>query len=164
MRLFLKTVCVICVICGLIVVLGRAQSDTFFSEWRPNSDTRGIRFVGNKACVDCHPREAAQLNTPMAQALEVAPDCKIVTARNRLTFKNGNYTYELSRQGNNVVYTVSDGANSISKPILYCFGQGHIGQTYLFRHNDILYETRVSYFQKIGKLDFTIGHRQTVPS
>ena len=80
----------------------------------------------------------------------MAPDCKIVTARNRLTFKNGNYTYELSRQGNNVVYTVSDGANSISKPILYCFGQGHIGQTYLFRHNDILYETRVSYFQKIG--------------
>ena len=113
MTLITKTICALCVICGLIAILCQAQSDTFFSEWRPNSETRGIRFVGNKACVDCHPREAAQLNTPMAQALEVAPDCKIVTARSRLTFKNGNYTYELTRQGSNVVYTVSDGTNSI---------------------------------------------------
>ena len=95
----------------------------------------------------------------MAQALEVAPDCKILTARGRLTFKNGHYTYELSRQGKNLTYTVSDGAKSISTPILYCFGQGHVGQTYLFRHNDVLYETRVSYFQKLRELDFTIGHR-----
>ena len=65
-----KIICAFCVICGLLVALSYAQSDTFFSEWRPNSETRGIRFVGNKACVDCHPREAAQLNTPMAQALK----------------------------------------------------------------------------------------------
>ena len=164
MSLFLKAICVICVICGLIVALGRAQTDNFFSEWRPNSDTRGIRFVGNKACVDCHAREASQLTTPMAQALEVAPDCKIIAARGKLTFKNGNYTYAIARDGKNITYTVSDGVNNISTPILYCFGQGHIGQTYLFRHNDVLYETRVSYFQKIAKLDFTIGHRTNVPS
>ena len=158
-----RIVLIICVICGL-VLLGRAQSDTFFSEWRPNADTRGIKFAGSKACVDCHSREAAQLSTPMAQALEVAPDCKILTARGRLTFKNGNYTYEITRRGQNVTYTVSDGANSISKPILYCFGQGHIGQTYVFRHNDVLYETRVSYFQKVRELDLTIGHRTTIPA
>jgi hypothetical protein len=63
-----KVIGVICVICGFIVTLCRVQTDTFFSEWRPNADTRGIKFVGNKACVDCHPREAGQLNTPMAQA------------------------------------------------------------------------------------------------
>ena len=160
----LKTSCLICLVCGLIATLSRAQSDTFFSEWRPNSDTRGIRFVGNKVCAGCHAREAAQLNTPMAQALEVAPDCKIVTSRGRLTFKNGNYSYEISRQGKNLTYTISDGAHSISNPILYCFGQGHVGQTFLFRYNDVLYETRVSYFQKLQKLDFTIGHRQTAPT
>src|ERR1043165_8040842 len=122
MTLAFKTIAGICVICGLLVVFVRAQSDNFFSEWRPNADTRGIHYVGNKVCADCHPKEAAQLTTPMANALEVAPDCKIVNARSRLTFKNGNYTYDLSRQGNNVVYTISDGTNSISKPILYCFG------------------------------------------
>ena len=160
MNLTLKIVCIVGVICGPVL----AQSDTFFSEWRPNADTRGIRFVGSKACVDCHPREAAQLMTPMAQALEVAPDCKIVSARGRLTFKNGDYSYEISRRGKNLNYTVSDGKNTIATPILYCFGQGHIGQTYLFRRNDVLYETRVSYFEKLRALNFTIGHRTNVPT
>jgi Cytochrome c554 and c-prime len=163
-KAILIIISVICVVCGLIIVLGHAQSDTFFPEWRPNSDTRGIGFVGNKACVDCHAREASQLNTPMAQALEVAPDCKILTARGKLTFRNGPYTYELARQGKSVIYSVTDGVNTISEPVLYCFGQGHIGQTYLFRHQDVLYETRVSYFQKLRELDFTIGHRSSVPS
>jgi hypothetical protein len=123
-----------------------------------------LKFVGSKACVECHKAEAIQLNTPMAQALEVAPDCRIVAARGRLTFRTGPYTYAISRQGKDILYTISDGANTISKPILYCFGQGHVGQTYLFRHNDVLYETRVSYFQKLGQLDFTIGHRRSVPT
>ena len=160
----LTRISAICVICGLIVVLCEAQSNNLYSEWRPNADTHGIRYVGAKACVGCHPKEAAQLMTPMAQALEVAPDCKIVTARGRLTFRNGPYTYELSRKGNSVVYSVTDGVNTITKPILYCFGQGHVGQTYVFRHNDTLYETRVSYFQKLSELNFTIGHRTSVPT
>ena len=67
MSLILKIFCVICVICGLVVAQ-KETPDTFFSEWRPNSDTRGIRFVGNKVCADCHPREAVQLTTPMANA------------------------------------------------------------------------------------------------
>ena len=167
MSLLLKTVALICVICGLVVVLGRAQTDkpdTFFSEWRPNFDTHGIRYVGNKSCVDCHAREAAELTTPMANALEIAPDCRILAARNRLTFKNGNYTYGLARQGTEITYTVSDGVKNIRTPILYCFGEGQVGQTYVFRYNDMLYETRISYFQKLNKLDFTIGHRPNVPA
>lgn len=151
------------IFCGFIVILCQTRSDTLFSEWRPNADTAGVKFVGNQACIDCHAREAMQLTTPMAQALEVAPDCRILSARARLTFKNGNYTYEISRQGGNVVYTVSDGVNRVVNPILYCFGQGHVGQTYLFRYHDVLYETRVSYFQKLQSLDFTIGHRTSVP-
>jgi Cytochrome c554 and c-prime len=149
---------------GVVGVFGHAQRENIFSDWRPNSNTQGVRYVGSKACLECHKAQASQLNTPMGQALEVAPDCRIINARGRLTFKNGPYTYELARQGKSVVYTVSDGANSVAKPILYCFGQGHVGQTYLFRHNDVLYETRVSYFEKIQELDFTIGHQPTVPT
>lgn len=99
----------------------------------------------------------------MAQALEVGPDCRIVTAKGKLTFRNGPYTYAIAREGNSIVYSVSNGANSVSKPVLYCFGQGHVGQAFLFRHNDVLYETRVSYFEKLRGSDFTIGHRPAVP-
>jgi Cytochrome c554 and c-prime len=154
----------ICVIGVLVGVFGHAQQDNIFSDWRPNSSTRGVRYVGNKACIECHAAQAPQLTAPMGQAMEVAPDCRIITARGNLTFKNGPYTYELARRGKSVLYTVSDGEKNISTPILYCFGQGHIGQTYLFRHNDLLYETRVSYFEKLRKLDFTIGHKPSIPT
>lgn len=151
-------------ICGLIVTVCHAQQDNFFSEWRPNFPTRGIRYVGNQSCVECHKEQAGQLHTPMGQALEVAPDCRIVSAKGKLTFRNGSYTYSIAREGNSITYNISDGANSITKPILYCFGQGHVGQTFLFRHNNMLYETRVSYFEKIRGLDLTIGHRPAPPA
>jgi hypothetical protein len=157
-------VCALVCIGGIHSFVSQTRIEDLFSEWRPNSDTRGIRYVGNKVCVECHSAEATQLATPMAQALEAAPDCRILSARGRLTFRNGPYSYVISSQGKVILYTVNDGVNTISKPILYCFGQGHIGQTYLFRHNGVLYETRVSYFQKIRDLDFTIGHRRSVPT
>ena len=155
---FLKTFIV------LLCVVAQAQTDDIFSDWRPNSDTRGVRYVGDKTCVECHVAQGQQLKTPMGQALEVAPDCSIINARGRLAFKNGAYSYEIAREGKSVIYKVSDGVKNITTPILYCFGQGHIGQTYLFRYNDVLYETRVSYFQKVRRLDFTIGHRTSVPA
>jgi len=141
-----------------------AQSENPFIDWRPNSETRGVRYVGSKACVKCHAAQANQLNAPMGQAMEVAPDCRIVQSRGPLKFRNGTYTYEISLQEKDVLYKVSDGVKSISKPILYCFGQGHVGQTFIFRNNDVLYETRVSYFAKIQNLDFTIGHRRAIPT
>lgn len=149
---------------GVPSLVSQTRGQQIFPDWRPNSDAHGIRYVGSKACVKCHVAEASQLTTPMAQALEVPPDCGIVSARRRLTFRNGPYTYAISRQGKGILYTVNDGTKTITEPILYCFGQGHIGQTYLFRHNDVLYETRVSYFQRIRDLDFTIGHRRSVPT
>lgn len=127
-----------------LVVLCYGRQGNFFSEWRPNANTRGIRYVGNHACVECHKEQAGQLHTPMGQALEIAPDCRIVTAKGKLTFRNGPYTYSLAREGQQITYSISDGKSSVTKPILYCFGQGHVGQTFLFRHNDKLYETRVS--------------------
>jgi len=160
----LNRVAGVCVIGFFLGAFGYAQRENIFTDWRPNLNTQGVRYVGSKACLECHKAQASQLNTPMAQALEVAPDCRIITARGKLTFKNGPYTYELSRRGKSVVYTVSDGTKSITEPVLYCFGQGHVGQTYLFRRNNTLYETRVSYFEKLRKLDFTIGHQPTVPT
>jgi cytochrome c554/c'-like protein len=147
-----------------LVILCQAQQNNFFSEWRPNADTRGVRYVGSRTCVECHKEQAMQVHTPMAQALEVAPDCRIVTAKGKLTFRNGPYTYTVAREGSSIVYSVSDGKDTITKPVLYCFGQGHVGQTFMFRHKDMLYETRVSYFEKLGTLDFTIGHRTETPA
>jgi hypothetical protein len=94
----------------------------------------------------------------MGQALAPASNCQILRTHPRLTFRSSPYSYQIVRQGNRSIYTVTDDVNAISEPILYCFGQGKIGQTYVFKHKGMFYETRVSYYKETQNLDFTTGH------
>lgn len=144
---------------------GQVRPNNPLSKWRPARDYSGVRYVGSSRCAQCHAsKTSAQLATPMAHAMETTADCQILSAHPRLTFRNGPYSYQIMRQGNRSIYTVSDGANTISEPILYCFGQGVAGQTYIFQHNGALYESRVSYFQGLKNLDITILHPRSVPT
>ena len=140
------------------------QESNRLANWRPSGDAAGIRYVGSAKCAQCHAdKVSTQRNTPMAHALEPIPDCEILIQNSRLTFRNGRYSYQIARQGNRSIYTVSDGENRVSEPLLYCFGN-KIAQTYLFRRDGVLYETRVSYYQQIRKLDFTVGQPHRVPT
>jgi Cytochrome c554 and c-prime len=144
---------------------GQMQQNDPLTKWRPTRDYSGIGYVGSSVCAKCHASKArTQLATPMARALETTADCQILITRPRLTFRNGPYSYQITRQGDRSIYTVSDGVNTISEPILYCFGQGVAGQTYIFRHNGSLYESRVSYFQELKNLDITILHPRAAPA
>lgn len=128
------------------------------SKWRPHGYS-DISYVGSGACARCHTAESpTQAATPMAKALAPAADCQILSSYPRLTFRNGSYSYQIVRQANRSIYTVADGVNAISEPLLYCFGVGKVGQTYIFKHNGLFYETRVSYYQETQNLDFTTGH------
>jgi len=146
---------------------GRAQtrSDDTLSKWRPARDYSGVAYVGAGACAECHAKEArAQASTPMGHASERPSDCEVLKSRAPLTFRNGPYTYRITREGERFNYTVGDGANTITEPILFCFGEGVAGQTYILRHEGTYYESRVSYFQSIRNLDITIQHPRGVPS
>ena len=81
-----------------------------------------------------------------------------------MTFRNGRYTYEIRRGGASSVYTVGDGVSTISEPVLFCFGEGAAGQTYIFRHRGAYYESRVSYFREPDRLDITIEHPRAEPA
>src|SRR6266508_3356123 len=62
------------------------------------------------------------------------------------------------------LYTITDGTHTFSEPILYSFGQGKAGQTYIFRHNGELHESRVSFYKDLKGLDWTMGYQLTLPS
>jgi hypothetical protein len=135
------------------------------SDWRPTDDSPGIRYVGTRACAQCHKHQAAtQPATPMAHALESTSECQVLRERPRMTFREGPYSYQIVRQDTRSIYTVSDGINKISEPILYCFGRGRAGQTYVLQHGGVLYECRLSYYQTIQNLDLTIGQTTAVPA
>jgi hypothetical protein len=148
---------------SLSLTLAQSQRDPF-SRWRPTHELAGVRYVGSDACAQCHaPQTTRRQANPMSRALEPVENCDVLKAHPRLSFRNGAYNYQIVREGNRSSYTISNGANSISEPILFCFGQGKAGQTYVFQHKGVFYESRVSYYQEIQDLDFTILHPRSPP-
>ncbi|HYP28660.1 MAG TPA: multiheme c-type cytochrome [Blastocatellia bacterium] len=143
---------------------GQQQANNLFSRWRPTQDYSGIGYVGSQVCARCHSAQAGQLDTPMAHAMRAAADCNILSMNARLTFRIGPFTYQITRQGDRSIYSVSDGVNTISEPILFCFGKGEAGQTYLFQRNGLYYESRVSYYPRLQNLDITTQHPRSVPA
>ncbi|HEX8500080.1 MAG TPA: multiheme c-type cytochrome [Pyrinomonadaceae bacterium] len=144
---------------------GQARAGSPLARWRPGGrDNSGVRYVGSETCAGCHTQQAAQASTPMGRAAQAAPDCDILKTRPRMSFRQGRYTYQITREGAGSVYTVSDGVSQLSEPVLFCFGQGAAGQTYIFRHRGLYFESRVSYFRSLDGLDVTIEHPRAEPA
>lgn len=155
------------VVAGAWFFPGRSQNGerTSLQSWRPNQDTKGIRYVGSETCAECHEVETERYSSmPMARALSLPADCEVLAKNPRLSFRNGDYTYQITRQGGRSLYSVSNGSETIAEPILYCFGLGVVGQTYVFRHNGSLYESRVSFYRELKGLDVTIGQTRVPPT
>src|SRR4051812_23461571 len=144
-----------CAVAGL----GRAPEGDPLSRWRPGLDVSGVRYVGSEACARCHTRQAANFfSTPMARAAAPPAESRVLARHDRLSFRNGAYVYGVARENGRTVYTVGDGAATISEPVFYCFGEGVSGQTFVVRHDGEFYESRVSFFEGLGGLDVTILH------
>src|SRR5262249_15479920 len=125
----------------LLLVASNKTSGAQSPQFAPNPPATNSRYVGTAACAECHGSKAkAHASSSMARALSTAADCEILQANPQLKFRNGAWSYEIKREGNGSVYTVSDGANTFSTPILWCFGRGHSGQTYIIQRDGIYYE------------------------
>jgi hypothetical protein len=110
------------------------------------------------ACAPCHQRESARFSeSGMAQALQSARNSAILRANPKLTTKIGEYSYEISRAGDGSIYTVTDGKETMRVSLEWAFGQGAVGQTYLFQREGAWYESRVSYYSALRGLDATMG-------
>ncbi len=132
--------------------------------WRPTRIPAGVKFVGAQACVECHKSKVAvQEKSSMGLALELVAESPILSSHQRLTFRDGKFSYEIVRKGDQSIYTVTDGRETISEPILYSFGQGKAGQTYLLKYGGDYYESRVSFYADIKGLDLTLGYQDTRP-
>lgn len=102
--------------------------------------------------------------TLMAHAATRASESKVLRSHHNLSFRLGPYAYQIDSDQVCVSYTVSDGKRSVSEPLLFAFGSGAVGQTFVFKRNGSYYETRVSFYTSIGDLDITPGHRRSVPA
>lgn len=142
----------------------RAQGPVEGPSPAANRAPRRARYAGSDACVACHTTEASERSTPMGDALESVSSCNILRRHPDLSFRSGPYSYRIVRQGDKSLYTVTDGRESFSEPILWAFGLGQAGQTYVFERNGSYYESRVSFFNDTQSLDFTLGVDLSTPA
>src|ERR1041384_2610024 len=132
--------------------------------WNPRRVPVDTVFAGDQACGECHKKQFASANSSgMAQAMEPVGGSKILSENPKLSMHVGPYIYEITRNGKQSSYSVSDGKETISFPILYAFGQGKMGQTYVLERDGKFYESLVSFYSEPKALDFTIGAPRTVP-
>ena len=132
--------------------------------WHPRRSPTNVEFKGDQVCVECHKKQVVtQSQSAMGMAMEPVANSKVLAENPVMTFNSGPYTYEIRRKDKQSTYTVTDGKETISLPILYAFGQGKAGQTYVLQYEGAYYESLVSFYNELRGLDFTIGAPRTVP-
>src|SRR5438093_1019851 len=143
-----------------------ATADRIRSDgWWPTKGTPPRKdYVGSAACTQCHANHAAvQPTTSMARTATTAQNSSVLRRNGRLTFTKGPYSYEIVTDDRRSLYTVSDGTRSFSVPLIWAFGVGKVGQSFLFEKNGAFHEARVSYYDSVGTLGFTPGRAIEAP-
>src|SRR5580658_6068800 len=108
-------------------------------------------LAGDAGCITCHNAQTAHFRaTPMAQALERVDVCDILKQHPDLSFQEGPYQSRIVRQGDRSILTVTRGSETMTVPLLWAFGLGRAGQTYVFEYNGVFYESRISFFYVLG--------------
>lgn len=139
--------------------LGQLSTDDHLAEpgWWPRRKPADLKeFAGNAACAKCHSGIAAsQKTTAMARTLMRAADAAVFHSHSDLAFRNGKYLYQIKPKGSAAQLTVTDGERAITADLVWAFGSGNLGQSYLFQRNGTYRESRVTYFNFLQNLDFT---------
>jgi hypothetical protein len=132
--------------------------------WNPRKVPADAVFLGDPACAECHKRfVGTHGQSGMAMAMEPIATSDVLSKNPQLTMNVGPYTYTIKRNGKQTTYTVTDGKETVSVPVVYAFGQGKMGQTYVLERDGKFYESLVSFYNEPKGLDFTIGASRMAP-
>ena len=123
-----------------------------------------LALAGPAECASCHPAEVkAHALTLMAQTLERVESARILVRQPDLSFRLGEYTYRIRRNGDQSEYSVTEGSQTLTAAIRWAMGQGDAGQTYILDHHGSLLESRVSFYNDVQGLGITIGAPPGLP-
>jgi len=102
--------------------------------WPTAGHAKRNEYVGSQACAPCHAEKfAAQITTSMGRAAARALDSEQLKTHPDLRARFGSYAYDFSIKDGQAKFSVSDGAQSTTKDLLWAVGDGRFGQTYLYR-------------------------------
>jgi hypothetical protein len=99
----------------------------------------------------------------MAHASEPVAASEALRKHRALTFQLDPYKYSLLTDSSKTVYSVTNGAQTLSQEPQWAFGAGHMGLTFVYQRDGDFYESHLSYYSAIEGLDITVGHNRGVP-
>jgi hypothetical protein len=131
--------------------------------WPTQNAVSRTDFVGAETCASCHASIfASQKTTPMGATAMHAENSDILHSHPKMNFNFGSYHYEVRTGGNRTAYSTADGKETETASLLWAFGTGRVGQSYLFKKQDEkFYEARVTFFSSLQNLHFTPGRAMT---
>jgi Cytochrome c554 and c-prime len=135
------------------------------SAWWPNggSELRNA-YIGPRVCANCHPSIFKSWEeSQMAQAMRPAADSEYLRANPDLTFRHGPYTYRIVSNGGTSIYSVSERNRTLGVPLLWAYGVGVVGQTFVFQLNHTYFETEVAYYPVLHRLSIVAGLSDAIP-
>jgi hypothetical protein len=123
---------------------------------------QGKQKTDNVTCASCHqPQTSLQHDSQMAHALQTPGANDVLAAHPKLAFHIGPYSYTVETKDGKSQYTLSDGRQTITVPILWAMGAQ--AQTWVLERDGQLYESRVSYYPLINGLGITTGDEKLDP-
>jgi hypothetical protein len=134
--------------------------------WPTKGDAARESYVGTQVCARCHAAQVAgQQKHAMARAAVRAGDAEILRQHDHLSFRLGRFREQIDTKGEKSVLSVSagNGATPLSVPLLWAFGVGHMGQTYVYEKNGGYYESHVTFFSSSHDLNITPGQSLDAP-
>ncbi len=141
---------------SMIVAAGALLASLLASAQQPGRETKG------QTCGSCHKSQAiAQETSEMAHALQLTSLNSVLAAHPKLALHQGSVTYLVETRAGKSLYSVTDGARTITVPITYAMGVQ--AQTWVLEWNGKLYESLVSFYPQIDGLGITTGDERIVP-
>ncbi len=113
-------------------------------------------------CATCHQAQTStQPDSQMGRASELPGHNPTLESHPKMTFRSGAYSYTVETRDGQSRYTVTDGTQSITIPILWALGSQ--AQTWVLERDGKLFESQVSFYPSIDGLEITTGDDQWKP-
>lgn len=91
----------------------------------------------------------------MAKTLAPANGNAVLNDHPNLAFNHRQFEFRITTANGKSTYTVTDGREKITALLMWAFGLGHVGQSYLYEKNGAWYEARISFFPALSSIGFT---------
>jgi hypothetical protein len=151
------------VVCSVAAVAQLSTEDHVAEPgfWPTKSQPSLADFAGKESCARCHAGIArSQQASAMGRTAMLARSAEILRDHPHLRFQYADDTFRIETKagpgGVTSTYSAEDKTHTSSDPLLWIFGTGRVGQSYLFKKEDgHFYEARVTFFRSLNNIGFT---------